>query len=123
VYVRDLKQMWSASSDIHSVVNSHPVHVQLDKVDKAIAKLRLALASANWQFEAAPKRCAWKCRFYEHAILEHLSEKLTRLMVAPRHFQEVARSPKEAMAMTRASCCCDIFISIIGSSGGKFGRR
>jgi hypothetical protein len=66
VYVRDLKQMWSAYSDIHSVVNSHPV--QLDKVNKAIAKLRLALASANWQFEAAPKRCAWKRRFSEHAI-------------------------------------------------------
>jgi hypothetical protein len=75
VYVRDLKQMWSAYSDIHSVVNSHPV--QLDKVDKAIAKLRLALGT--FEFEAAPKPCAWKRRFYEHAILEHLSEQLTRL--------------------------------------------
>jgi hypothetical protein len=62
VYVRDLKQMWSALSDIHSVVKSHPV--QLVEVDKAIAKLRLALGT--FEFEAAPKPCAciWKRRFH-----------------------------------------------------------
>jgi hypothetical protein len=59
------------------VVNSHPV--QLDEVGKAIAKFRLALGT--FEFEAAPKPCAciWKRRLYEHAILEHLSEQLTRL--------------------------------------------
>jgi hypothetical protein len=70
VYVRDLKQMWSAYSDNSSVVNSSVVNshpVQLDKVDKDIAKLGLALGT--FEFEAAPKTCAWKRSFYDHAIL------------------------------------------------------
>jgi hypothetical protein len=70
VYVRDLQTAWAALSDIHSIVNSHPS--QPDRLDAAVKQFAGAMLS--FEFVGAPGPCTSKRRFYEHAILDHLTE-------------------------------------------------